>query len=142
MAQQLKCMRKYFTIEEYKRIERVLTNNWEGILTIDEHIYARQYSFKDRREYMQDVSLNYQNRLSKIRIPTFALSAEDDFLCDPKCTPRQSVCGGKGSMLMSAETRAGSHCCHIANGLFRAFQWFPEPLLVFLDFIENKKQKF
>jgi len=142
LADQLHSMKKYMSHEEYERIKSTLKNNWEGMLTIHDQIYAPQYGFKGRREFWQDISLNYQDRLSKIRIPTFALSAEDDFLCDPRFTPRERASGGEGSMLISAETRAGSHCCHITgNGLFGLCQWFPKPLLIFLEFVENEKQK-
>jgi len=143
LTKRLPYMRKYLTSDEYKRIENVLKNNWKGMIPIEEQIYARQYNFKDRRDYWQDISLNYQNRLRKIRVPTFALSSQDDFLCNPKLTPRQSVCGEKGSMLISAETKAGCHCCHLTgNGLFRIKHWFPKPLVVFLNFIESERQKY
>merc|ERR1719334_2546896 len=101
MAEQLRHMRKCLTNEEYRRLETVFKNNWEGILTLDDQIFVPQYKFKDKTDYWQNISINYKNRVSKIKIPTFALSAKDDLMCDPIFTPRQNVCGGKGSMLIS-----------------------------------------
>jgi len=133
-------MEKYLSHHEYTRIERVLKTNYEGLRRLDEQIYVPQYGFKDINDYYCSISLNYKNRLSKIRIPTLALSSLDDNMCHYNYTPRQSDCGGKGSMVISAETRAGCHCCHISGkGLFGVTQWFPRPFVEFLDFIQSER---
>jgi len=79
--------------------------------------------------------------LDKIKVPTFALQARDDWVCNEQFNPFEEV-ARKGSNVILGMTEKGTHCCHIAGSFGKPYQFYPLPIMRFFDHIEaNKKIK-
>ena len=66
--------------EVFERYMAVLKSNWEGLAPVEDHVIAPMYGFKDRLAYNKVA--NVVQRISKIMVPTFALHAKDDWVCN------------------------------------------------------------
>ena len=112
----------------------MMLENRKGLLMYDEHIYPEMWGFKDRWDYYRAVTL--AGTLHKIKVPVLTISALDDSLFDPKVIPVKE-CQAHDSNVIVLVTKRGNHVCHIAGDLIPR-QWFTEPSMRFLDFIEAK----
>ena len=72
-------MKPFLNEEVYKRYSDLLETNWDGLAPIENEILAPMYGLKDRFAYYK--AGNTIQRLDKIKVPTFALHALDDWVC-------------------------------------------------------------
>ena len=69
-------MKQYMSEEEYDNYMNVLETNKVGLPVLDKEIYAKMYNFRDVWQYYDFT--NVADKVQKIKVPTFALSAVDD----------------------------------------------------------------
>lgn len=81
--------------------------------------------FKDLNAYYEESTL--EGKMDRIKVPTFALTSEDDFTSNPQLLPRDEFRECPGNVMMGL-TKYGSHCCYI-SGLLLPRAWYPEPFL-------------
>ena len=74
--------------------------------------------------------------LSKIKIPTFALSAKDDAIFDDKVLPYEEALAESNENVMICTTDQGNHVCHM-TGYLLFCQWYPAPFMEFLNYVHN-----
>lgn len=130
-------MKPYLTEKDYKHYEYVLSTNWNGLTTLDIDVIPRMFGFKDRWDYYEAGQMN--TRLSKIKIPTFALQARDDWVCHEQYIPFEEV-AKRGSNIILGMTEKGTHCCHIAGSFGKPYQFYPLPIMRFFDHFESTKK--
>lgn len=75
-------------------------------------------------------------KLNKIQVPTFFLSVLDDPIINENLYPFKEFEANPN--ILGGFTKRGGHCGHFSGGL-KPYQWFPQPLVEFFDFIEKKK---
>lgn len=126
-------LEKVMAPKKYAQVKDMLDRNWNGFHTIHD-VYIEMDDLKDLKEYYdKSTSGRY---LSKIKVPTFALSAADDFLNEDKNLPRQEVQKPDSNVMMSVAAY-GTHCCFLA-GIFVPRAWYHKPILEWFDFYENE----
>ena len=127
-------MKTMLSEDDYQGYKEALENNKNGLQTLDEKVYSKMYGYKDVWHFYDDVTLSDQ--VSKIKVPTFALGANDDQLCEDKLAPRKQVCAPDSNICL-AQTDFGTHCCHLTGGLIPK-SWYPYPCMEFIEFLEAK----
>jgi len=138
MKDQYKQMKKYLHKEEVERVDRALAIDAKSFLPVDSvYAFTRIMGHENLEVYYKEASVG--EKIAKIKVPTFALSAMDDILCDPRVIPFDAA-ESAGSNVMICTTAIGNHVCHFsgANSDCWGEQWFTEPCKMFLDFLEHK----
>jgi len=132
--QQLPQLRPYISDEDYSIYEAVLASNWQGMLPLDEHVFPRMFGYANRQDYYEKVSV--AERLTEIKVPTFALGAADDQICGHMYAPIKAAQGSE-SRVCFGTTDYGAHVCHVYGHLVPK-PWYPKPCLEFLHFLEAR----
>ena len=127
----LPSLRKVMKPEEFSDLEERLNQNWSGFWTVNE-IFTKMDGFKNLDEFYEEASL--EGKMNQIKVPTFALNSENDFISDPKVLPKKEI-EQSGNVMMGLSKR-GSHCCYI-SGLVFPKAWYPEPFLEWFEFHEK-----
>ena len=76
--------------------------------------------------------------LSKIKVPTFALSAKDDVLFTDQSVPYEEALAESNENVMICTTDQGSHVAHM-SGYIVPSQWYPAPFMEFLNYIHTNQ---
>lgn len=74
--EQLPQMKQYMSEDDYLFYEHLLVTNWSGLKVLDEQIIPRMFGYENKQHYYESVSI--AERVTNIRVPTFALGAADD----------------------------------------------------------------
>mmetsp|Transcript_22604 Transcript_22604/g.27958 ORF Transcript_22604/g.27958 Transcript_22604/m.27958 type:complete len:258 (-) Transcript_22604:135-908(-) len=127
-------LRKYVSEEDYEFYKRVLETNWSGLKAFDEHIFPRMFGYANKQEYYEAVSL--AERVTDIKVPTFALGASDDQICGHMFAPTKAAQSPE-SRICFGTTDYGAHVCHLYGHLIPK-PWYTKPCLEFLQFIEAR----
>lgn len=128
---------KLMTPEEFELYQaRVMANKY-SLMDIDERVMIPSFShYKSMEEYYDDAEV--KGNINKIRIPTFFLQCHDDPCIRPDLYPFKEFT--KNENILAAFTQRGGHCGSFTGGL-KPVQWFPQPLIEFLEFIELRSRK-
>ena len=87
-------------------------------------------------EYFENAQV--QGKINKIKVPTFFLQCYDDPCINPELYPFKEFT--KNENVIAGFTQRGGHCGSFTGGL-KPVQWFPIPLLEFLEFLQVKTMK-
>ena len=82
---QLPLMKPYLSEEDYAHYEKVLVQNWQGMQVLDEQVYVRMFGYASTQDYYDQCTI--AERANEIKVPTFALGAEDDQICGHMFAP-------------------------------------------------------
>lgn len=114
LRSQLPELTKFCSQEEAERIRHSFANNWRGLKQLDEDLYVPMFGYKDCEDYYTNGTMTGQ--FHKIKVPTFCLSANDDFITPYFTNPTKEVTA-PGSNVVLTTTEFGGHCTHIAGWL-------------------------
>ena len=81
--------------------------------------------------------MSLAERVTDIKVPTFALGAEDDQICGHFCAPTKAAQSDESHIIFGT-TDYGAHVCHLYGHLIPK-PWYPKPCLEFLHFLEARK---
>jgi len=109
----------------------MLSSNWNGFWTINE-IFTKLDGFKNLDEFYEEAALD--GKMDQIKVPTFALTSENDFISDERVLPRKEI--EQSSNVMMGLSKRGSHCCYL-SGILLPKAWYPEPFLEWFEFHEK-----
>ena len=73
---QLPAMKPYVSEEDYAFYKKALEGNWQGMQVLDSKVYPRMFGHANNEAYCNYVTI--AERACEIKVPTFALGAEDD----------------------------------------------------------------
>ena len=134
--EQLPQLQKYLSPEDFQLYEELLATNWSGLKVFDEQIYPRMYGYAGKNEYYEAIVL--ADHVLDIKVPTFALDAEDDQICGGHMLAPIKAAKSEESHIMLAATNYGAHVCHLYGHLVPK-PWYPKPCLEFFHFLEARK---
>ena len=124
------------------------------LTSIDSHIIAPMFGFKDSQEYYKAARI--KGKMDKLKkVPSMYLHSWDDILMTHESIPVKEF--ESNPNLLLATTTRGGHCCHLTHSnaeftglpfidcfswLFPSSSWFAGPLIDFIATIEKgHKQK-
>eukprot|EP00347_Sterkiella_histriomuscorum_P006268 403353420 len=114
---------------------RVMANKY-SLMDIDFNVMIPSFNYKTLDEYYEDSQV--KGHINKIKIPTFFLQCHDDPCLDPNLYPMKEFT--KNEYVIAGFTQKGGHCGSFTGGL-KPVQWFPTPLLEFLEYIQVSEKK-
>lgn len=89
--------------------------------------------YQDYDQYIEETHM--WGKIHTIQKPTMFISTYDDPIIRPDLYPFKEFEGNPN--VIGAFTKRGGHCGHISGGLM-PYQWFPQPILEFLNFMEKE----
>ena len=131
---QLPKMKPYLSEEDYAHYEKALQENWQGMQVLDEHIFPRMFGYASTQDYYDQVTI--AERATSIKVPTFALGAEDDQICGHMFAPVKAS-QSRESNLCLGTTQYGAHVCHM-QGHFIPKPWYTKPVMEWFEFLEAR----
>ena len=140
---------KYTSKEKMDIYRNGLYNESYRLTSIDSHIIAPMFGFKDSMAYYKASRIS--GSLHKIkRCPTMFLESWDDILMD-RCYPVEEIRNNPNVLL--ACTDRGGHCCHLTHSkrkltglpfidcfswFFPSSNWFADPCMDFIETVEKQ----
>ena len=132
-SNQLSALESLMSKDDFEKYSREIAAS-QSFKTLITNVYAPLDGLKSHDEWIK--RNNIGERVSQIKVPTFALGASDDLIVDEKAIPFDQVRKGKGSVLF-AYSRVGGHASFI-TGKILPTTWYPTPVSEFFDFFEDK----
>ena len=148
IREQLPFLAKHTTKEKMAIYTNGLYNESFRLTSIDSHIIAPMFGFKDSAEYYRAAKIT--GNLHKItKAPAMFLQSWDDILMIPESFPVDEFKSNPNLLL--AMTARGGHCCHLTHSsrkltgfaaldwlacIFPSSKWFAYPIVDFLATIE------
>ena len=132
----LPAMKDLMGEEEYEYYRQALENNRVGLPVLDSQVFTKMYGYRDVWHYYDYCTI--ADKLLKIRVPTFALSACDDQIAGDAFVPRKQA-QAPDSHICIGVTDFGSHVSHMTGRVFPK-TWYPLPCMEFIEFLESRLQ--
>ena len=105
--------------------------------TLNRGIYRKMFGFKTHEELLEHMTIG--DKVKKIRVPTFGLSAKNDQVCDDSFVPRKQVEDVNCPVILGV-TEYGSHAGHLTGWLYPQ-TWYQYPCMEFIEFLEKKHRE-
>ncbi len=126
---------KYYGEEKTAEFMRRVYENRFSIMDISENAMSHKFEYQCLDKYYSDTQPI--GKLHKVKVPTMFLSALDDPTINPIFNPYKEF--ENNEHIIGVITSRGGHCGHLSGGLLPK-QWFPAPMLEFLDYLESKSR--
>ena len=122
--------------EEYNHYKHACDTNKTGLPTLDREVFTKMYGYRDVGHFYDYVTV--ADKILKIKVPTFALSAKDDQIAGDAWVPRKQAQSPDSNVCIGV-TDFGTHCAHLTGRIFPK-SWYPVPCMEFIEFLESRKQ--
>ena len=73
-------MKPYLSEKMYQHYDHALKTNWQGMDHLNRKVYQPMFGFENHEQYLDHCTV--AGRMKLIKVPTFALAARDDQVCD------------------------------------------------------------
>lgn len=113
-----------------KKLAERLRKNWTLIGITD--IARDMAGFESTDDFVKEFDLQFH--LQKIKIPTFFICSQDDFLFGPDTVPFQHC----HENVLLGVTRYGGHICYLEGTWLPTEQWWMKPATDFVSFFIQK----
>lgn len=117
---QLPQMKPYMSESDYEHYKSVVSSNWSGLKPLDEHVFVKMFGYADTKAYYNAVTV--AEHVMNIKVPTFALGANDDQIVGNHLAPFKSA-QSRDSNICLGSTDYGAHVCHM-TGHFLPKPWY------------------
>ena len=112
-------------------LDEILSGNTTD--EFDTAFTCKAMGYKTRQEYYTDISSGL--RIEDVKVPLFAINAEDDPLIDPRALPRKAHLSNKN--LLFLVTKRGGHLGWV-DGVFNLRRWHLPIVVDFVKWIADK----
>ena len=92
------------------------------------------FGYATTQDYYEDISI--AEYAKNIKVPTFALGAQDDMICGHMFAPEKAAQTAESNLCLGT-TDFGGHVCHMQGHLIPK-PWYTKPVMEWLEFLEAR----
>ena len=128
-------IKQFLPEDEYNQYKHCVDNNKIGLPVLDKEVFAKMYGYRDVWHFYDYVTV--ADKILKIKVPTFGLSAKDDQLAGDDFVPRKQAQSPDSNICIGV-TDFGAHCAHTTGRIIPKV-WYPLPCMEFIEFLESRR---